>query len=60
MVTFSTLKAACELLMIVASGLADVLLLGILFGLLEELFEPLGNHGHLLFIKIRAIIFQGL
>ena len=59
MVTFSTLEATYELLTIAASGLTDVLPLGTLYGLVEELFESPGD-GYLLFIKIRAVIFQGL
>ena len=57
MVTFSTFEASRELLTIIAFGLADVLLLGILSGLLEEFVEALDNHGHLLIIEIRLIIF---
>jgi len=57
---FSTFEATRELLTIAASGLAGILLLGILSCLLEEFFEPLGNHGHLLVVEIQAIIFQFL
>ena len=60
MVTFSTLETSSELLTFIASGLADILLLGVLFGLLEELLEFPGDHGNLLFIEVRAILFQGL
>ena len=60
MVTFSTLETSSELLTFIASGLADILLLGVLFGLLEELLEFSGDHGHLFFIKMRTILFQAL
>ena len=56
---FVTLKTSSELLMFVASGLADILRLGVLFGLLEELLKFSDDHGHLLFIEMQAIIIQG-
>ena len=59
-VTFFTLKTSCELLTFTTFGFAEVLPFGVLFGLLKELLEFSSDHGHLFFIKIRTILFQGL
>ena len=52
---FATLETPSELLSFIASGLAEVLLFGVLFGLLEELLEFSGDHGHFFFIKVRTV-----
>jgi len=56
----TTLEIPSELLPFFASRLAEVLLFGVLFGLVEELLEFSGDHAHFLFIKVRAILFLGL
>jgi len=49
---FTTLETPKELFSIIVSGLAEILLFGVLFGLLEKLLELLGEHGHVFFIKV--------
>jgi len=56
-VMLTTLEAPSELFSVIVSGLAEVLLFGVLFGLLEELLEFSGEHGHPFFIKVRIILF---
>jgi len=51
-VMLTTLETPSELFPFSVSRLAEVLFFGVLFGLLEELFEFSGDHGHFLFIKI--------
>jgi len=55
-----TLETPSELLPFIAFRLVEVLLFRVLFGLLEEILEFLGDHGHFLFIKIQVVVFQGL
>ena len=57
---FTTFKTPRELFSIIVSGLAEILLFGVLFGLLEKLLELPGDHGHLFFNKVQTILFQGL
>ena len=47
MVIFTTLETSSELFPLIVSGLAQVLLFGVLFGLLEELLELSGELGHI-------------
>jgi len=60
MVMFITFETPRELSSVIVSRLAEILLFGVLFGLLEKLPELPGDHGHLFFIKVQTILFQGL
>ena len=59
-VMFTTLETPRELFSAIVSGFVEILLFGVLFGLLEKLVELPGEHGHIFFIKVQIIFFQGL
>jgi len=54
---FITLETPRELFPVIVSGLAEVLLFGVLFGFVEELLEFSSENGHLFFIKVQIIRF---
>jgi len=49
---FTTLETPGELFSVTISRFAEILLFGVLFGLLEKLLELLGEHGHIFFMKV--------
>jgi len=55
-VILTTLETPSELFAVVVSGLVQVLPFLVLFGLLQELYEFSGNHGHLFFISLNVVL----
>ena len=58
-VIFTTLETPRELFSGTVSWFAEILLLGILFGLLERLLELPGEYGYIFLIKVLIIFLQG-
>ena len=59
-VMFTTLETPSELFPVAVSGLIQILPFWVLFGLLEELFEFSGDHGHVFFISLNVVLHSTL